>query len=446
MWVTRARRAGYQTALDMLGSTLAVLLLVLSHMPPLRGQEPGPMAARVRLEDLLQEAERSNPAIQAARQEWQAAEKVPTQVSTLPDPQLLLQHFSVGSPRPFAGYTNSDFAYIGLGISQDLPYPGKLRLRGKIAQQEAAVSQQRYESVRRSVLAGVKSLYFQLGYLSRTLASYESHGQLLQEVERAADARYRSGMGNQQDVMQAQLERTKLLREIAMHHLEVAKLQAQIKQLVNRPQSSPDIEPSEPVESPLAYSFEELLAAAKAQSPEIAAAGKTIDKQSTQVDLARKDFYPDFNVQYLWQRTDPTKFRAYYVLSFGVRVPIYRSRKQNPELAQAELDLGRSRSEYEAQSQQVALELRIAYDTAQQTAALLKIYREGLQAQARGSFEAALAAYQNNRQDFQPLLSSFLEQLTLGEQYWQNLAEHESALARLEELTDLSLHSEEIEK
>jgi len=49
-----------------------------------------------------------------------------------------------------------------------------------------------------------------------------------------------------------------------------------------------------------------------------------IEKHSLQVDLARKDFYPDFNVQYMWQRTDPTQFRAYYMLSFGVRVPIYR--------------------------------------------------------------------------------------------------------------------------
>jgi outer membrane protein TolC len=134
------------------------------------------------------------------------------------------------------------------------------------------------------------------------------------------------------------------------------------------------------------------------------------------------------------------------MLSFGVRVPIYHGRKQDPELAQAQLDLNRSRNEQEAQSQQVAVELRIAYETAQQTAELLNIYREGLQAQARGSFEAGLAAYQNNRQEFQPLLSSFLEVLALGDQYWQNLAEHETALARLEELTGLSLRQEETQK
>ena len=116
--------------------------------------------AVVPLQDLLTEAEQNNPQIQAARLAWEAAKQVPSQVSTLPDPQFNVQQVNVGSPRPFAGYTNSDFAYIGLGVSQDFPYPGKLRLKGEMAKRDADVVQQQYESVRRAVLAEVKSAYF----------------------------------------------------------------------------------------------------------------------------------------------------------------------------------------------------------------------------------------------------------------------------------------------
>jgi len=391
------------------------------------------------LSELLAEAEENNPQIEAARRGWQAAKQVPTQVSTLPDPQFTLQHLSVGSPRPFAGYTNSDFAYIGFGVTQDIPYPGKLKLRGEIAKREADVSQQQVESARRAVLAEVKASYFQLAYLSQTLAILQSDGELLKQIEQAANARYRSGMGRQQDLLQAQLQKTKLVREIAMHHLEVGKLQAQLKQFLNRAQDSPDIEPADLKESPLLQDYQELLRAAKAQNPELAASQKMIDKQSLQVDLARKDFYPDFNVQYMWQRTDPTQFRAYYMLSFGVRVPIYRSRKQKPELAQAQSEELRARSELEAQSQQVASELRAQYVVAQQTTELLKIHREGLAPQARSAFQSGLAAYQSNKQDFQPVLIAFLDVLHLDEEYWQNLAEYETAIARLEQITGLSL-------
>ena len=394
------------------------------------------------LKDLLNEAEANNPQIAAAKQGWEAAKQIPSQVSTLPDPQFTAQQVNVGSPRPFAGYTNSDFAYFGLGVSQDFPYPGKLRLRGEMAKRDADVALQQSESVSRSVLAGIKAAYFQLSYLSKTLGILESDGELLQQVEKAADARYRSGMGNQHDLLQAQLERTKLLREINMHHLEVAKMQAQIKQLLNRSQSSPDIETADLPETPLEYTFDELLSTSKGGNSDISGARKMVEKQNLQVDLARKDFYPDFSVQYMWQRTDPVQFRAYYMLTFSVRVPIYRNRKQRPELAQAEADLSRSRSEVEAQTQQVALELRTEFETAQKTAELLKIYREGLLPQARAEFEAGVAAYQNNRQDFQALLASFLDVLHLDEEYWQSAAERETALARLEELTGLSLHEE----
>jgi outer membrane protein, heavy metal efflux system len=398
--------------------------------------------ANTLLPDLLAEAEKNNPQIEAARQGWRAAKQVPTQVSTLPDPQFTLQHLSVGSPRPFAGYTNSDFAYLGLGVSQDIPYPGKLRLKGEIAKRDADVSQQQVEFVRRAVLAALKGAYFQLAYLAKTLTILEQDGELLKQVEQAADARYRSGMGTQQDVLQAQLQKTKLLREIAMHHLEVGKLEAQLKQLLNRSQGSPDIQTADLTETPLAQTYDDLLIAAQAQNPELAGAQKMIEKQSLQIDLARKDFYPDFNVQYMWQRTDPTQFRAYYMLSFGVRVPIYHGRKQRPELAQAEAEQLRARSELQAQSQQVASELRSEYVIVQQTAELLKIHREGLSPQARSEFQAGLAAYQSNKQEFQALLTAFLDVLHLDEEYWRNVAEYETAIARLEQLTGLSLRGE----
>jgi outer membrane protein TolC len=421
-------------------SLCAVLLSIFPALGAFAQEPASPHAgATTPLSELLDEAEKNNPQIEVARQSWQAAKQVPTQVSTRPDPQFTLQHLSVGSPRPFAGYTNSDFAYIGLGVSQDIPYPGKLRLKGEIARREADVSQQQIESVRRAVRTAIEAAYFQLAYLSKTLTLLESDGDLLKQVEQAADARYRSGKGTQQDVLQAQLQKTKLVREIAMHHREVGKLEAQLKQILNRSQTSPDIEPADLIETPLVQKYEELLAAAKAQNPELAASQKMIDKQALQVELARKDFYPDFNVQYMWQRTDPTQFRAYYMLTFNVRVPVYRGRKQRPELAQAQAEQLRARSELEAQSQQVASELRAQYVVAQQTSELLRIHREGLSPQARSEFQAGLAAYQSNKQDFQAVLTAFLDVLHLDEEYWQNLAEYETAIARLEQITGLPL-------
>ena len=120
------------------------------------------------LATLLDEATRNNPDI-LVRRGWQAATQVPSQVSTLPDPQVTVQSFSVGSPRPFAGYSNSAFAYIGLGVSQDIPYPGKLKLKGEAAQQDAAISRDKLDAARRSVLHRSRRRIFRPHMFNRRL-------------------------------------------------------------------------------------------------------------------------------------------------------------------------------------------------------------------------------------------------------------------------------------
>ena len=87
--------------------------------------------------------------------------------------------------------------------------------------------------------------------------------------------------------------------------------------------------------------FEKILAAAEARNPDLATTQHTIDRQALQVDAARKDFKPDFNVQAMWQRTDPTQYRAYYQITFGVkpfphvRPPLLMVRNRGPELIPA---------------------------------------------------------------------------------------------------------------
>src|SRR6202021_1124713 len=132
--------------------------------------------------------------------------------------QVTVQHVAVGSPRPFAGYSNSEFAYIGFGISQDIPYPGKLSLKAEAAQRDAAVTREKFEAAKRNVFQQVKASYFQLAYIQKTLSVLERDQTVLDQIEKIAEAHYRLGQGNQQDVLKAQLQKTKILNELAHHH------------------------------------------------------------------------------------------------------------------------------------------------------------------------------------------------------------------------------------
>jgi outer membrane protein TolC len=391
------------------------------------------------LSALLDEATRNNPDILAARRGWQAASQVPSQVSTPPDPQVTVQHVSVGSPRPFAGFSNSDFAYIGLGISQDLPYPGKLKLKGEAAQQDAAVGREKLEAIKRSVLQQVKAAYFQVAYVQQTLEVLDRNGKLLEQIEKIADARYRVGEGSQQDVLKAQLERTKLLREVAHHHELMETQQALLIKLLNRPSGSPEISTEPLIETPLHYTSNELLEKVRTENPEVATQQEMVKKQSLQVEIARKDRYPDFSVQYMWQHT-AEQFRDYYMLSFSARIPIYRRRKLNPEMNQAVEELNRSRREYESQVQSSYFDVRNQYIAAETASQMLKIYREGLIPQALATYQAGLASYQTGTLDFESLFSTFMDVLNFDGEYWKTLMEHETALARIEQITGVPLN------
>src|ERR1700726_872439 len=102
--------------------------LVLAAVFSAFGQTPV-VSTPTPLSQLLAEAQANNPQISAANCGVRAARQMAPQVTTLPDPKYTYQQFSVGSPKPFAGYTNSEFSYIGVGAAQELPYPGKLGLR-----------------------------------------------------------------------------------------------------------------------------------------------------------------------------------------------------------------------------------------------------------------------------------------------------------------------------
>ena len=388
------------------------------------------------LRELVQEAEQKNPQIAASFHGWQAARNVPKQVSALPETQLSVQQFSVGSPRPFAGYSNSDFAYIGFGASQDIPYPGKRQLRAHVAEHEAESMEAQTDSVRRTVVGNLKMVYFRLAYIQQTLGVLQKSDSLLTQVEEAAEARYRVGQGNQQDVLKAQLQHTKILQEVAHHHQEEGLLEAQLKQFLGRPQESPDIVADILRLRVLPYTAAELLQRAGEQNPDVHSKQASIQQQQTQVELAHKNFRPDFNVQYMYQH-NASQFKDYYMATFGIRLP--NRGRQKAELAEAQQNQERARQELDTESQRVLSEVQQQYVRAKTSEERLKIYSDGLVPQSEATFRSALSAYQSNRQDFESLLSGFLDVLNLDLEYRGELVEHESALAELERLTGVDL-------
>ena len=394
------------------------------------GAPPAPLS------ELIAEAEANNPAIRAAEHDWRASTHVRKQVTTLPDPQFTIQEFSVGSPRPFAGFTTSNFAYIGIGASQRLPYPGKLRLKGIAADRSADVAQARTQILRASIAEQVKMAYFRLAYLRQTLGSLETSRTMLGQLIDSELSRYSTGQGSQADVLKAQLVRTKLVREITMHHQQMGQAQADLKELLHRPQTSPDIAAGELTATPLRQNASELLQFARKRNPAVLFDSLGVAKQTAELKSAERAGKPDFSLGYMYQRTG-NDFPAYYMLTFSIDLP--RQRRVKAEVAEAAESLQSARERLDDGLQQELAEVQKQYVTATNTAEILKEYREGLLPQADAAFRAALAGYESNKQQFSSVLTALDETLQLKRDSAQTLLEHELAIARLETLTGETL-------
>ena len=419
--------------MNVVSFVTATLVLAGAFSAP--GQETS-ASAPTPLSQLLAEASANNPQISAADHGARAARQMAPQVTTLPDPKFTYQQFSVGSPKPFAGYTNSDFAYIGIGASQELPYPGKLKARGEVAERDVDTKQAEIEVTKTGIADTVKADYLQLAYLQQTLGILRQNEAVLDQLIQDATAHYQVGQGMQQDVLQAQVNRTKIVKEITMHHQEMGQIQAHLKGLLNRDQGSSDIVTEDLIETPLKCTSDELLAVVRQNNPQIQVDASSIQKQDAQLASAKREGKPDFEVGYMYENTD-RKYRDYYMFTFDVRFP--RRKRMNAEVAEATEKRAESQQTLDAHLQQQLAEVKEGYVKATIDEELLKEYREGLIPQSDAAYRATLSAYASNREPFIHVLSYFTDVLSLKLEYAETLEDHEAALAHLESLTGATL-------
>ena len=376
---------------------------------------------------LLAEAEAKNSQVSSAEDAWRASAHVKEQVSALPYPEITFQSYSIGSPKPFAGFSNSEFAYVSLGASQELPYSGKLRLRGEVAHREMETQKAGVAVTRSSVAEQVKLLYLQIAYSTAAIAYLDRIDSLLRSVLQDALSQYALGKGSQSAVIKAQMERTQILRQDTMHNQELWQAQARLKQLLHRTQDSPDIYPDPLTVTTFAIAPQELQSQLRTSNPTLMVDAAAVDKQKAQLASAKRNSKPDFTLGYDFQFTGEG-YRNRYLFSANLRLPS-RGRVAG-EIAQAAEQTNRAKHEMDSDAQEKLAELQEQYVAVTGTAELLNEYKDGLIPQAEAVFHSEQSAYQSNKQELGPVLSALLDILTLESDYQQALLDHEAALVR----------------
>ncbi len=395
-----------------------------------KSELPDPQA---NLDSLVQEALARSPLIIAARRHWQAEMQMPVQEATLPDPQISFQNLAVGDPVPGNNLQNNNFAYFGYGVSQDVPFPGKLRLRASVAEKEGEYSRQVYEAQIRAVVEQVRETYFNLFFLTHSLSLLNQTSGEFERVAHITAEQYELGMRQQQDVLKSQLQMTSLLNEKQMTSQELEQGQADLKTVLGRELDSPDIQMSEVRTSALNLNDDQLRTLALSASPVLKQAQAMEAKNEQSLKLAREDYIPDFSIQYMYQKTG-ARFPDYYMASFGLKIPLYFWRRQTPAVEQATLEKDSAHAETHAVRLSVTSAIQNHWIALQTTDRVLRIYSDGLIPQAQATLESAATAYRVGKVDFQTLLSGEIDVLRLKQQYYRALADHEIAFAKIQQV------------
>jgi len=320
---------------------------------------------------------------------------------------------------------------------QEIPYPGKTKLRSQVATQEATAEQLNYEATWRRIVAEAKQAWFDLYFVDQGLSTVRKDRELLEKFENIARVRYSVAKAVQQDVYKAQVELSRLNERQTMLEQARGTFVAQLNSLRNLPVETPVTVPSTISPGALVQTLDDLETAAQTNYPVLKGRRTMAEANRFQVDLAKRDLRPDFSIGYAYmQRAGLPDMKG---ITFSISLPIYHRVKQDQAITEAAANLESSRRMADNELAMLRYRVKQEYLTVQATDSLLALYSKGIVPQSSLALQSSLASYETGTTDFLSVLTNFTSVLDYELSYHQQLAEHQKALARLEELTALEL-------
>jgi outer membrane protein TolC len=173
-----------------------------------------------------------------------------------------------------------------------------------------------------------------------------------------------------------------------------------------------------------------LQAQAEAVLPELRAGAAGVDRGQLAIELAQRDFKPDFTVQAGYMNRgglDPM-----WQAGVGVTLPLYRGRRH---AAVAEAEAGRRAAALQVEAVRAQIRFRTREREAQLRAAerMAAVYADGLLPQAQLSYEASIASYQAGKVPFLTVLEALSTLYRDRIDHLRVLAAHERIKASIEE-------------
>jgi outer membrane protein TolC len=390
---------------------------------------------QVTLDDLISVAFAQNPAIKSAAERYKAQQARVPQARSLPDPTVSVGW--MGNIAPFSVQQNDPSSYRGLTVAEDFPFPGKLKLRGQIADRDAEAAWWDYEQMRRQVASDVKAAYYEYFFYTKAIEITDKDKDLLQKLASIAQELYRVGKGMQQDVFRAQVQVSRIDQKLIVLHQQEGTARVRLNTLLYRDPESPLPPPAPFTPAEFLVTLDELYALAHQNDPGLERDRRMIEENRFAVNLARKAYDPDFSVGYTyWQRPLMPDMHGAMV---GINIPIFFRTKQRQGVIEAAHGLTGAQRDLDDRMTTVNFEIKQEFLAATASRDLSNLYSKAIVPQSSLALESSMSAYEVGKVDFLSMLTNFVDVLDYEVSYYEELSKFQSALARLEPLVGKEL-------
>jgi outer membrane protein, heavy metal efflux system len=376
----------------------------------------------------------NNPDLAQIKARASAMAAIPSQLGALPDPVISFNALNL--PVDNFNTRQENMTQFQVGISQTIPFPGKLALREEAAIFEAETALHNVTEAQWWLKKKVKSTWWQVFYLDRALQIVANNQVLLRQFIQVARTKYEVGQGLQQDVLLAQLELSKLLDQQlkleGMRRNTVAQLNALLDKPANRsiilPETVDQTLPTLISETALYQQAENFRALLEAKR-------KSINVAQSRLDLANKDYLPDFNIGAAYSARDDMPSGAeradFLSMKISMSVPIYFASKQDKAVDQRTSELMQKKYALEDELNNIRVQISQSYSDFLRAHDQFILFKTGIIPQARQTVASMLAGYQVNKVDFLNLVRSQVTLFNYEMQYWNAFAEANQSLATL---------------
>lgn len=409
----------------------AVLLIVCrpahSEGPPAVSEvEPPVPHVRITPEGLVQEALAKNPGIGSKKAAYEAARARVFGAYLPEDPMFGVD--AEGQPGAFEVRNRMNDEYMA---EQEIPFPVKLLFRGAMAAREADMAYQEYKEEEREVIWHVEQPYYDLFLAKKTVAALEATKGLIDQISRSAQARYESGQVGQQDLLKAQIERSRILVEIFEWKEKEHLAQAHFSHLLDRPLHTVYEIPEKSGRSLLLHSRSELEGLALSKRPELLALKAGIEKAKAGRALTQTEWLPDIKARY--EKREFRDGRADEHDAFiGFSVPVWSLLKgAGGAWTGADLEVRSAEALYDDMKNEALLALHEAYSRFKSAENALLIYENSILPQSRQQAEVALTAYEAGKADLLELVEAGRDFKGAQIGYYKSAAEYEKAFSDL---------------